>query len=112
MALHRRIRFANDAEIGLQWKLSDDGRSLQLVEGRPADVVFQRLQSCANSVLRSVKLADRDCALAYAVLAESMSTQQSFLELQSLIVKFKEDQSFFCFALDAAEANDWAKLNL
>ena len=106
LALHRRIRFGNDAAIGLQWKLAEDGRSLQLVEGRPAEVVFQRLQTCASSVLRASKSANRDSALAYAILCESISTQQSFLELQSLIAKFKEDQSFFCFAMDVAEEND------
>jgi hypothetical protein len=109
LALHRRIRFNNDAAVGLQWKLSDDGRSLQIVEGRPADVAFQMLQSYASSVLRSVKMADRDSALAYAILAESLSTQQSYLELQNLISKFNDDQSFFCFALDVAEANDLGK---
>ena len=106
LALHRRIRFDNDAAVGLQWKLAEDGRSLQLVDGRPAEVIFQRLQSYASSVLRSAKSANRESALAYAVLAESLSTQQSYLEMQILISRFKEDQSFFCFALDVAEEND------
>ncbi len=106
LALHRRIRFDNDAAVGLQWKLAEDGRSLQLVDGRPAEVIFQRLQSYASSVLRSAKSANRDSALAYAVLAESLSTQQSYLELQNLISRFKEGESFFCFAFDVAEEND------
>lgn len=106
LALHRRTRFNNDAAIGVQWKLADDGRSLQLVDGRPANGIFQRLQTYASSVLRSSKSANRDSALAYAILCESISSQHSFLELQSLIAKFKEDQSFFCFAMDVAVEND------
>ncbi|MCU0720164.1 MAG: hypothetical protein MUC83_10715 [Pirellula sp.] len=106
LALHRRIRFDNDAAVSLQWRLAEDGRTLQLIEGRPADVVFQRLQSCASTVLRSAKSANRDSALAYAILGESLSTQQSYLELQDLIARFKDDQSFYCFALDVAVEND------
>lgn len=109
LALHRRTRFENQESTGLAWRLRDDGRSLELVDGRSTEVVFQSLQSMANSVLRLSKQADRESALAYAVLAEGLSTQQSFLELQSLIASFRENPAFFCLALDLAEEQDLGK---
>lgn len=109
LALHRRTRFENQESTSLVWRLRDDGRSLELVDGRSTEVMFQRLLSSANSVLRLSKQPDRDSALAYAVLAEGLSTQQSFLELQSLIAPFRETPAFFCLALDLADEQDLGK---
>jgi CheY-like chemotaxis protein len=103
---YRKVRWEDDANTGVRWILSEDGRSLSTVECRNAEQRWESVVAAADNVIFSSQPSKRDSALAIAVKLQHHAVygihEQHPGSLETLLDRFE----YACLVWDAAVSYD------
>ena len=106
LAEYRKVRWEDDANTGIRWILSEDGRSLSTIECRNAEQRWESVVAAADNVIFSSQPTKRDSAVAMAVKLQHHAVhginEQYPGSLETLLDRFE----YACLVWDAAVTYD------
>lgn len=106
LAEYQKVRWEDDANTGIRWVLSEDGRTLSSVECRNAEQRWESVAAEADNVILSGQPSKRDSALAIAVKLQNDAIYSIREQFPGSVETLLDRYEYACLVWDAAVSYD------